>query len=226
MRVFADVDGDIFSREPMSDKKLKGVGVIGTGVAKRNNYENIIVPNLDIIQAWIRDGLTDVEIATKLDISPASLNRYKDHHPDFKAMFRENKERCDLVNIVGAYKRRAEGYTVVEHTRHYIFKDGERILMDEYEKERHIPADIKASEHWIQMRLKHHPIYGQLGEIIKNSYQRDIDASDSVQGGVVLMPEVITIEEPTQVFDVVEENKEFERLPNGKNKEVAPKGVV
>ena len=195
-------------------------------LAKKTKYETLIVPNLDIIQAWIRDGLTDKEIAQNLDISLQSLGQYKHQHPDFAQMFRENKERCDLVNIVGAYKRRAEGYTVVEHTRHYVFKDGARILVDEYEKERHIPADVKASEHWIQMRLKHHPIYGQLGEIIKNSYQRDIDASDGVQAGVVLMPEVITIEEPTQVFDVVEEHKEFEREPNGKNKEVSPKGVV
>jgi len=168
----------------------------------KTKYQLMVEPNLDVIAAWVRDGLSLDEISKKLKIAPSTLKRYISEKPEMAEIFRENRERCDLVRVVGAYKRRAEGYTVCEKTRHYRYENGQRILVDEYEKEKHIPADVRAAENWIRLRMKEHPIYGRLGDILKENKEGQ-EQSDG--GGVVFMPQQVEIQEPIEYdLEIVE----------------------
>lgn len=163
----------------------------------------MVEPNMDIISAWVRDGLSIDEIAHRIKIAPSTLKRYISEKPEMAEIFRENRERCDLVRVVGAYKRRAEGYTICEKTRHYRYEDGKKILVDEYEKEKHIPADVRAAENWIRLRMAEHPIYGRLGDILKEN-KANVDQSND-GGGVVYMPQQIEIQEPIEFDEEVVE---------------------
>ena len=72
---------------------------------------------------------------------------------------KRTKAYVDNVEMEGAYKRRAEGYTVETARRKYIYKlkeDGttEKILVSEEIKEVHVPGDARAMENWLRHRQK------------------------------------------------------------------------
>lgn len=123
-----------------------------------SKYDTHVIPRLDEIEAWLRDGLTNKEIARRLGITERSLMNYHKAHPELKHIFRKNKEYVDKVEMVGAYKMRAQGYTVETTRRKYIYRiqpDGSQIktLVSEEVKEVHVPGDARAMENWLRRRL-------------------------------------------------------------------------
>ena len=162
-----------YHRPPVRQKKRK-----------RDNYELKVEPNFDLIGAWVRDGLNDKQIAENLGISCTSLAEYRKKYPEFGEMFAVNRQKLDLVHMVNAYQRRAEGYTVVELEKEYKIVDGMRVLVKEKEKERHIPADPRALENWINLRMSADPLWGKLREVM-----HDRAVADGIEGGIVIIPE-------------------------------------
>ena len=71
------------------------------------------------IGVYARNGLTDQEIAKKLDISLSSFAKYKKKYPDIigKAL-KENKEVVDF-QVENALLKRAMGYTYEEVKEEY-----------------------------------------------------------------------------------------------------------
>ncbi|MCP3776563.1 transposase [Paenibacillus sp. MZ04-78.2] len=55
-------------------------------VKKPTKYELNVEPRLDEIKQWIKDGLTDNEIAARLDIHITTLYEYENKHPKFSKM--------------------------------------------------------------------------------------------------------------------------------------------
>jgi len=126
---------------------------------RRNKYDTHVKPRLDEVEAWLRDGLTNKEVAKKLRVSEDSLYTYQKKYPELKELLRKTKEYVDQVEMVGAYKRRATGYTVVTSRKKYHYRrrfDGtfEKILTDEEVKEVHVPGDPRAMENWLKHRMK------------------------------------------------------------------------
>lgn len=122
-------------------------------------YDRIVKPRFDEIEAWLRDGMTDAQIAHRLGISPITFCKYKNEHEEFRELTKRTKEYVDNVEMVGAYKRRAEGYTVETTRKKYIYKikeDGstEKVLVSEEVKEVHVPGDARAMEFWLRHRQK------------------------------------------------------------------------
>ena len=125
---------------------------------RKSKYFTHVKPRLDEVEAWLRDGLTNKEIAKKLRVSEDSLYTYAKQHPDFKELLRKTKEYVDQVEMVGAYKRRAMGYTIVTTCKKYRYRrkfDGtyEKILDNEEVKEVHVPGDPRAMENWLKHRM-------------------------------------------------------------------------
>jgi transposase len=126
---------------------------------RKGYYDRIVKNRFDEIEAWLRDGMTDAQIANRLRISPATLIRYKNEHEEFAKLMKRTKDYVDNVEMVGAYKRRAEGYTVETTRKKYIYKikeDGttQKILVSEEVKEVHVPGDARAMENWLRVRQK------------------------------------------------------------------------
>ena len=106
---------------------------------------------------------------------------YHKAHPELKHIFRKNKEYVDKVEMVGAYKMRAQGYTVETTRRKYIYRiqpDGSQIktLVSEEVKEVHVPGDARAMENWLRRRLP-------------DEWGGDQAVEDSKDTGVIMLQE-------------------------------------
>lgn len=147
-------------------------------------YQEKIIPNFDLIGAWIRDGLTVREVASRLGIALATIEKYQRDYPSFRELFTKNRERLDYVDMINAYQRRAEGYTTIELEQEFkVLEDGTRKLVKEKKRERHIPADPRALENWIQLRMKKDPIWGELRAVI---HDKNVEVGG--EGGLVFIP--------------------------------------
>lgn len=95
-------------------------------------YETHVRPKLLLIEAWARDGLTDEDIAKKLDISTASLYNYKRDHVEFLEALKSSKEEADIIVENSLYKR-ALGYEFEEVTQEPLYNSisGEPILNED-----------------------------------------------------------------------------------------------
>ena len=153
-------------------------------------YEQLVVPNFDLIEAWIRDGLNVTQIARKLGIGRKTLEEYIRDNEELRELFRRTRERLDYVYMINAYQRRAEGYTTIEEEKEYkILDDGTKKLVKIKERERHVPADPRALENWIQLRMNADPMWGKLREVLHNN-----DVIEAGEGGLVFLPAKKTLE--------------------------------
>lgn len=152
----------------------------------KSKYETAIVPNMNFISALIRDGWSIKEIAKKIGVAENSITTYRKQHKEFDELFAVNRERVDLEHVVGAYFRLATGYTVRETTKHYKFdENGNRILADEYVKEKYIPPNPNCTENWIRARLKNDKVWGTFAADTKKTI---VAETENEEGGVVYLP--------------------------------------
>lgn len=76
--------------------------------------------HIPLAEAYGRLGMTDVEIAEKLNISKATLNNWKTTHPEFLDSLNYGKEHKDDL-VENALLRRALGYSQEEeHITSYL----------------------------------------------------------------------------------------------------------
>ena len=154
----------------------------------KSKYETHVLPKLDLIQAWARDGVSDEQIARNLGIAYSTFRRYRDGHEALSAALAQGKDYVDQVVVTNAYLRRICGYDAIEVRREYAYVPdplgGEpvRTLVKETEQTRHIPGDTRAAEFWLTNRQRalwrHKPEDAPDGD------------EDGKNMGVILMPEV------------------------------------
>lgn len=126
----------------------------------KNKYDTNVKPRLDEIEAWARDGVPEKQMIKALGVSVDAFYRYKKEHNELKDILARTKDYVDKVEMVGAYKRRAEGYTTEEWTRVWEWRpDSEtgemvRMLVKETCSEKHVPGDARAMENWLRLRQK------------------------------------------------------------------------
>ena len=75
----------------------------------KSKYESHVLPNLELVKMWARNGLTDAEIAKKLDISIDRFYYYKKHFSEFSESLNENKEVADLQVEQALFKAAMDG---------------------------------------------------------------------------------------------------------------------
>lgn len=155
-------------------------------MAKKSKYETNVKPRLAEIEAWARDGVPEAKMMVALGVGRESFYRYKKEHSELSDILARTKEYVDNVEMVGAYKRRAEGYTTEEWTRVWEWRpDSEtgemvRILVKETCSQKHVPGDARAMENWLRLRQRLN--WG------------DVQQDDGDQHGVVFIPRRSEIE--------------------------------
>ena len=156
----------------------------------KSKYETHVLPKLDLVEAWARDGLVEKQIAHNLGVAVSTLNLYKKDHPEFSEALARGKEVVD-VEVENDLLKKCHGYnaTVKKTFKvkevEYDPDTGRRLR--EYERletgfdEVHIPADTTAIMFWLANRLKG-----------KWAYKPQEDKGDDPgqEGGVVLLPAV------------------------------------
>lgn len=76
----------------------------------KNKYEQMVKPYLQLINKKVREGITESEIAKALGISVATLNNYKNQHPELVDALNKNKGADVLQDLVNAGIEAAKGY--------------------------------------------------------------------------------------------------------------------
>lgn len=109
-----------------------------------------------LLEAWARDGLTDEQIAQKMDINIATLYRYKQNYCEICEALKKGKEIVD-IQVENALLRRALGCTITEKkTKTTPF--GEETT----EVTKDIPPDVAAIAIWLKNRKpdiwRDHPV--------------------------------------------------------------------
>lgn len=152
----------------------------------KGKYETHVLPRLEEIEAWARDGLTDKDIANNLAIGYSTINDYKARYPELREALARGKDYVDNVIVVNAYLRRVTGYDTIEPRTEYKITFDEvtgeeiRIPVKVIEQVRHIPGDPRAAEFWLSRRQ------GKKWPARVDSVVAENDEGP----GVVMMPEV------------------------------------
>lgn len=82
----------------------------------KGKYEEWLTPDgLIKLEGWARDGLTDEQIAEKIDINVATLYRWKNDYGDICEALKRGKEVVDR-EVENALLKRALGYKYDEVT--------------------------------------------------------------------------------------------------------------
>ncbi len=124
----------------------------------KGKYYSHVEPKLVLIEAWCRDGATDLEIYTKLEISKDSFYEYRKKYIKFADAVKRGKEVVD-VEVENALLKKAKGYTIklmkTFKVKTYKNFDGKLLQVEELidrEEEVHIPADTTAQIYWLNNR--------------------------------------------------------------------------
>lgn len=145
----------------------------------KSKYETDVLPRLEEIKDWVRDGANDKEVMERLGIKNSAFYVYKGKHPEFAETLKKTKEIVD-AQVVGALFKRAMGYDVTEYEEVY---DGQGNLVSKKKKIRHIPPDPTSMAFWLQHRQK-------------MQWTAAVEATDSESGGVIMISQKNIIEVP------------------------------
>jgi hypothetical protein len=90
-------------------------------MARKSKYESHVKPYLDRIPVWRRQGMTELQIAEKLDISHESFYLYKRKYTEFSDSLKTGKAEL-IEKLEETLYTRAMGKEY-EETKTYIEKD-------------------------------------------------------------------------------------------------------
>lgn len=101
-----------------------------------------------LIEGWARDGLTDEQIAEKMNIVPSTLYEWKKKYSEISESLKRGKEVVDR-QVENALLKRALGYKYDEITREQM-DNGELAITKIVTKEVH--PDTTAQIFWLKNR--------------------------------------------------------------------------
>lgn len=103
---------------------------------------------LTLLEGWAREGLTDEQLAGKMQINPATLYDWKKKYPKISEALKKGKEIVD-IQVENALLKRALGYDYQEEKIERSDKDGVKIV----QTLKHVPGDTTAQIFWLKNRL-------------------------------------------------------------------------
>lgn len=114
-------------------------------MGRDTKYDSSVHPILAKYMA--RCGLTDIQIAKEMNISKATLNRWKKTYPEFLSSLKENKKFIDAL-VEDSLLKKALGYEV-EEVEVTVSKDGKNSRVKKTKKWIH---DTTAIIFWLKNR--------------------------------------------------------------------------
>lgn len=124
----------------------------------KSKYEEYVEPRFDDIEKWVKNGLSEKQIAHNLGIGYTTFRDFKKTHPSLSSLLVCAKKVPDEI-VENAYYKRAIGYDVEEEKKAYeVTQDpvtGEDVyrLVSVIKHKRHIPGDVSAAENWLAHRM-------------------------------------------------------------------------
>ncbi|ANU42200.1 transposase [Flavonifractor plautii] len=94
----------------------------------KGKYQRWLEPDgLLLLEGWARDGLTDEQLAQKMEISPSTLYEWKAKYPEISEALKKGKEIVD-IQVENALLKRALGYEYMEERVEISEKDGRKVI--------------------------------------------------------------------------------------------------
>lgn len=95
----------------------------------KSKYERLVKPYLTEINKKVREGVTEEAIANALGICVASLNNYRNRHPEFAEALSKDKGADELKALINAGVEAAKGgYVENEQTVYTVDENGNPVL--------------------------------------------------------------------------------------------------
>lgn len=110
-------------------------------------YETVVLPNLNLIERWKRNGASEEDIAKRLGIAYSTFNLYKNKKSELSEALKKGKEIVD-TEVENAILKRALGYSYEEITRENI--DGKMKITKVVTKQ--VVPDTTAQIFWLKNR--------------------------------------------------------------------------
>ncbi len=128
-------------------------------MAKGKYQKWLEVENLILLEGWARDGLTDEQIAEKMDIRTSTLYEWKNKYSEISEALKKGKEVVD-TEVENALLQKALGITKTVtkpiKVKEVLYDNGKRISEKEHieyaDEEIYIPPDTTAQIFWLKNR--------------------------------------------------------------------------
>ena len=117
-------------------------------MARKSKYDPETFPLL--AEGFAREGLSDEQIAKKLNISISIYYDYQNRFKYFLEAIKRGKAPVD-TKVENAVLKRALGYNYVETTTEYTINPvtGEKIIKSKKEVTKHVNPDVTAQIFWL-----------------------------------------------------------------------------
>lgn len=105
------------------------------------------------LEAWARNGLTDLDIAKNMGITQSTLYDWKKKYPAFSEALKRGKEVVDII-VENALLKRALGYSYKETTRELVVNKSTGVSGLKITKvvEKEVVPDVTAQIFWLKNR--------------------------------------------------------------------------
>ncbi len=121
-------------------------------------YKELVLPRLDEIQAWARDGLKEEKIAERLGVAYSTFRDYKEKNPALSAALKNARVYDD--EVVNSLHRNTLGGAVTLKTpikvKKKIYENGKIVREEEEvvitEREEYVKPDTMAQMYWLNNR--------------------------------------------------------------------------
>lgn len=127
---------------------------------RKSKYHTVIKPNLELIEGWLREGISERDIARKLHVAHSTFQEYKRVHPDFSDRLKKGRELAD-IQVENALFRSAVGYEYEEVKTEY-YENGKKALQNNdpdakqskkiTKTTRRVLGDVTAQIFWLKNR--------------------------------------------------------------------------
>lgn len=120
-------------------------------MARPSKYDTHVKDNLESVEAWARDGLSDEEIANNLGIGVRTLYEYKEKYPQFSQSLKNGKNVSN-ARVENKLFKKAMGYDIEEETVERKIIDGKEYISIKKVK-KHIQPDLGAICFYLKNKL-------------------------------------------------------------------------
>lgn len=124
-----------------------------------SKYETHIKPNLFLIEHWVKDGLTDEQVAKKLNVAYSTFREYVKKYPELSVALKKSKEIVDYEVEESLYKKCIGSYAketkAIKLKDVYYDEEGRKCVSERVEVvevDTFIPPDTMAIAIWLNNR--------------------------------------------------------------------------
>lgn len=132
---------------------------------------------LTLLRGWVREGISEAEIARRMEVSHGTLRDWKKKYPEIRSALDQRSEVVDY-EVEAALLRKALGYESTEY-KVEISPKGER---KETETTKQVAPDVSAISLWLKKRKPETWGDGGRGEPPPNNLREQLAGAIDLEG--------------------------------------------